>query len=603
MVSGAEVKERLKKLHEMLKKEEIDYYLIPTADFHNSEYVGDYFKVREHFSGFTGSNGTLIVSEKEDALWTDGRYFIQAASEIEGTGVKLMKMGEEGVPTTVEYLSDKMKDGETLGFDGRVVSCELGVRIEKALAGRNINIRYDKDIADSVWTDRPALPVSKVRVLPENICGFTAGEKIGQIREDMKKKNCGRYVLSKLDDIMWLLNIRGGDIECNPVALSYFVLTSDAAFLFIREREVTDALKDHLAKYSVTLRPYEEAGKFLAAYSRSGKTLFDGLDTSYSFYNTIKSRSEYVDAMNPTSIRKAVKNPTELENIRRVYIEDSATLTKFIFWLKKNAGKTPLTEYSAAMRLDGMRAKIKGFMDLSFPTISAYNANAAMMHYEATENDCADIKAEGMLLVDSGGQYLGGTTDVTRTIVLGKISDETKKHFTKVAIGMLNLANTHFLYGCSGRNVDIMAREPLWELGIDYKCGTGHGIGYILNVHEGPQNIRWHYNIDQPEATLEEGMIVSDEPGVYLEGKYGIRTENILEIKKGVKNGDGQFMHFDMLTYVPIDKDAIDVSVMEDKDIERLNAYHKAVYEKLHPFMTGEDEEMLKAATAPVSRS
>nr|MBP8715454.1 aminopeptidase P family N-terminal domain-containing protein [Lachnospiraceae bacterium] len=381
MASGAEVKERLKKLHEMLKKEEIDYYLIPTADFHNSEYVGDYFKVREHFSGFTGSNGTLIVSEKEDALWTDGRYFIQAASEIEGTGVKLMKMGEEGVPTTVEYLSDKMKDGETLGFDGRVVSCELGVRIEKALAGRNINIRYDKDIADSVWTDRPALPVSKVRVLPENICGFTAGEKIGQIREDMKKKNCGRYVLSKLDDIMWLLNIRGGDIECNPVALSYFVLTSDAAFLFIREREVTDALKDHLAKYSVTLRPYEEAGKFLAAYSGSGKTLFDGLDTSYSFYNTIKSRSEYVDAMNPTSIRKAVKNPTELENIRRVYIEDSATLTKFIFWLKKNAGKTPLTEYSAAMRLDGMRAKIKGFMDLSFPTISAYNANAAMMHY------------------------------------------------------------------------------------------------------------------------------------------------------------------------------------------------------------------------------
>jgi Xaa-Pro aminopeptidase len=419
----------------------------------------------------------------------------------------------------------------------------------------------------------------------------------------MKKKNCGRYVLSKLDDIMWLLNIRGGDIECNPVALSYFVLTSDAAFLFIREREVTDALKDHLAKYSVTLRPYEEAGKFLAAYSGSGKTLFDGLDTSYSFYNTIKSRSEYVDAMNPTSIRKAVKNPTELENIRRVYIEDSATLTKFIFWLKKNAGKTPLTEYSAAMRLDGMRAKIKGFMDLSFPTISAYNANAAMMHYEATENDCADIKAEGMLLVDSGGQYLGGTTDVTRTIVLGKISDETKKHFTKVAIGMLNLANTHFLYGCSGRNVDIMAREPLWELGIDYKCGTGHGIGYILNVHEGPQNIRWHYNIDQPEATLEEGMIVSDEPGVYLEGKYGIRTENILEIKKGIKNGDGQFMHFDMLTYVPIDKDAIDVSVMEDKDIERLNAYHKAVYEKLHPFMSGEDEEMLKAATAPVSRS
>ncbi len=597
------IRQRLEQLHKALKDEGIDYYLIPTADFHNSEYVDDYFKVREHFSGFTGSNGTMVVSEKEDALWTDGRYFIQAASEIEGTGITLMKMGEEGVPTVVEYLAGRMKDGETLGFDGRTVDSALGVRIEKALADRNVTIKYDRDIADTVWDDRPPMPSHKVRVLPEDICGMTAAEKIAEIRNDMKAKDCTKFVLSKLDDIMWLLNIRGEDVECNPVALSYFVLTMDAAFLFIRDSEVTDALKEHMSKYSVTIRPYEDARKFISEYKGSGRTLFDGLNTSYLFYKVIKKQSEYTDSMNPTELRKAVKNSVELENIRRVYIEDSAVLTKFIFWLKKNVGKQPMTEYSAAMHLDEMRSHIKGYLDLSFPTISAYNANAAMMHYEATENKCSEIKPEGMLLVDSGAQYLGGTTDVTRTIVLGRISDATRKHFTKVAIGMLNLANTHFLYGCTGRNVDIMAREPLWELGIDYKCGTGHGIGYILNVHEGPQNIRWKFNADQPEAVVEPGMIVSDEPGVYIEGQYGIRTENILEVVRGVKNGDGQFLHFAMLTYVPIDLDAIDTDSMEDRDIARLNAYHRDVYEKLIPFMDGEDAEMLRQATAPVKRN
>ena len=596
------IRQRLALLHEALKNAGIDYYLIPTADFHNSEYVGDYFKVREHFSGFTGSNGTLIASVKENALWTDGRYFIQAVSEIDGTGIRLMKMGEENVPTTVEYLAENMKDGETLGFDGRVVSSDLGVRIEKALEGKNITIKYDRDIADSVWSDRPQMASHKVMVLPEDICGRTVSEKITEIRSDMQKTGCTKFVLSKLDDIMWLLNIRGGDIECNPVALSHFVLTQDAASLFIQESEVTDELKEHLAKYSVTIRHYEDARKFLSEYSGSGRTLFDSLNTSYLFYKVIKRKSEYVSEMNPTELRKAVKNPVELENIRRVYIEDSATLTRFIFWLKRNAGKIPMTEYSAAMHLDEMRSHINGYIDLSFPTISAYNANAAMMHYEATKDKCSEIQPEGMLLVDSGAQYLGGTTDVTRTIVLGKISDETKKHFTKVAVGMLNLANTHFLYGCTGRNVDIMAREPLWELGMDYKCGTGHGIGYILNVHEGPQNIRWRFNSDQPEVVVEPGMIISDEPGVYLEGKYGIRTENILEVLKGVKNGDGQFLHFAMLTYVPVDLDAIDVRYMEDKDIERLNAYHRNVYEKLIPFMDGEDAEMLRKATAPVER-
>ncbi|MBQ6806503.1 MAG: aminopeptidase P family protein [Lachnospiraceae bacterium] len=601
------VKDRIELLRKKMTEENIDYYLIPTADYHNSEYVSDYFKVREYFSGFTGSNGSLVISQKEAGLWTDGRYFIQAEKELTGSDITLFRMMEEGVPTIQEYLEKQMKEGQTLGFDGKVINSAYGKKLEEVLKDNGITIRYEKDLAGSLWEERPDMPSNPVMVLSEDICGQTVGDKLVKVREVMQKEKCEAHLLSKLDDLMWLLNIRGGDVACNPVALSYVFLTMDECFLFIQEKAISEELRAHAEKWSVTLKDYNDIEVFLQNFygEEQGNVynkgvLLDDKNVNYTLYRIIKDRVEIVIGENPSELMKAKKNPIELSKMQEVYLKDSAVLTKFIYWLKKNVGKMPITEYSAAMYLDDLRRKIDGFLDLSFPTISGYKENAAMMHYEATAESYKELKPEGMLLVDSGGQYLGGTTDVTRTIVLGEISEEVKKHFTAVAVGMLNLSNARFLHGCTGRNLDILARQPLWDMGIDYKCGTGHGIGYILNVHEGPQNIRWRYTEGAKEAVLEDGMVMSNEPGVYIEGSHGIRTENIIVVRNGEKNGDGQFLYFDTLTYVPIDLEAIDVRYMQPKDIVRLNEYHKAVYEKISPYLEEEEQEWLADATRPL---
>lgn len=590
---------RIKALREVMTENGIDFYMVPTADFHNSEYVDDYFKVREYLCGFTGSNGTLIIGKDEAGLWTDGRYFIQAQKELEGTGVTLFRMLEEGVPTKEEYLAEKMTEGQVLAFDGRVVDAAYGKRLEKALEKKNILIKYDKDLADEVWMDRPALPSHPVMVLDESICGKTAGEKLLKVRNKMDKLGSNAHLLSKLDDLMWLFNIRGRDVECNPVALSYAYITKEECHYFIQNNEVTQALQEHASKYGICLHEYSDIVAFLKEKDMQGKVLCDLGNTSYALYKTLAAKTEVIGADNPTELLKAVKNEVELANMEQVYLKDSAALCKFIYWVKKNIGKVPMTEYSAAMHLDKLRSEIDGYLDLSFPTISAYKENAAMMHYEAAEGSCSALRPEGLYLVDSGGQYLGGTTDVTRTIALGSVSDLEKEHFTAVAMGLLRLSAAKFLYGCTGRNLDILARAPMWERGIDYKCGTGHGVGYILNVHEGPQSIRWRFN-GMKEAVIEAGMDVTNEPGVYIEGSHGIRTENVLVARNGEKNGDGQFMYFDTLTFVPIDLDAIEPSVMEPKDRELLNAYHSQVREKILPFLTKEEAEWLKEATKEI---
>lgn len=591
------VKQRVEELKKALKQEGIDFYIVPTADFHNSEYVNSYFKVREFLSGFTGSNGTLVISEKEAGLWTDGRYFVQAERELAGSGIILYRMAEEGVPTIQEYLEKNVSEGQTIGFDGRVIDASFGKELEKIFEGRNVKLAYDKDIVDALWSDRPAMPVSALWVVPEKICGETVAEKLAKVREKMAKEKVQHLLISKLDDIMWLYNVRANDVDCNPVALSYTFISMNEAILFIQKKAVTDEAAEFFRKNDIICKDYSEIVSFLESCELKGKVWCAEGDINYLLYKLITKRSEIVGKDNPTELLKAVKNPVELENIRKYYLLDSVALTKFLFWMKKNVGKVPMDEYSVAQKLDGMRAEIEDFIELSFDTISAYGPNAAMMHYEATENDKAEIKPEGFYLVDSGGQYMGATTDVTRTIAVGPVTDEMKKHFSKTVCGMLRLADTKFLYGCTGRNIDIMARQPLWECYIDYKCGTGHGIGYILNVHEGPQNVRWKFNSNITETVLESGMIVSDEPGVYIEGSHGIRIENILEIVNEVKNGDGQFMGFRHLTYVPIDLDAIDTAYMEPSDIQRLNDYHALVYQKLEPYFDGEEKKALREAT------
>lgn len=595
--------DRIKLLQETLKNEHIDYYMIPTSDFHNSEYVCGYFKVREYFSGFTGSNGTLVVSENHAGLWTDGRYFVQAQKELEGSGIELFCMHEKGVLSIKEYLEQNMKDGEVLGFDGRVVTASYALNLEKALSNKNIEFKYDRDIAGSLWEKRPAIPANSIMILPEDICGQGVEEKLAQIRKEMEKHQCSAHLLTKLDDLMWLFNIRGKDIECNPVAFSYGYITMTDAYLFVQKQAVSDELRQYADECKVTLKCYEEIEEFLETVTVHGRILMDDKSVNCRLYGIIKDRAKVINAPNPSEKLKAIKNPVELEHMEKVYLKDSVAVTRFIYWLKKNIGKIPLNEYSASMHMDELRREIDGFLDLSFPTIGAYKENAAMMHYEATEAVNKELKPEGMFLVDSGGQYMGGTTDVTRTIVLGEISETIKRHFTAVAVGMLRLSDAEFLYGCTGRNLDILARGPVWDMGIDYKCGTGHGIGYILNVHEGPQNIRWRYAEDVKEAVIEEGMIMSNEPGVYKEGSHGIRTENVIAAKNSEKNDDGQFMHFDTLTYVPVDLDGIDISVMQPKDVERLNDYHKKVYDKVSPYLDDEEREWLREATRMIGTS
>ena len=590
---------RIAALKAAMLREGISAVMVPTSDYHNSEYVDAYFKCREYLSGFTGSNGTLVVTADKAGLWTDGRYFIQAENELKGSGISLYKMGEPGVPKILEFLKSEMKENDVLAFDGRVVPAKQGIAFENEFKGLKVTISYEKDLPGMIWNDRPRLPQNSVFYLPQELSGESAESKIKKIRDALKTANSDAWVCSKLDDIMWLLNIRGGDVECNPVALSYVYLTKDELFLFVQKEELQPEVCDYLTSIGVSLREYAEINNHILA-SNAKTTMLDLNNINLTLYKLVLKGSKVVDRANPTEALKSIKNETELTNIRDAYLKDSVALTRFIFWLKKNVGTVPMDEMSVAARLDEFRRNIPGFIDLSFPTISAYADNAAIVHYEANDETNKTIKADGMYLVDSGGQYMGGTTDVTRTIVLGKISDIMKRHFTLVCQGMLRLADAIFLEGCTGRNIDILARNALWREFLDYKHGTGHGIGYILNVHEGPQNIRYRYIDKTTEALLKPGMIVSDEPGLYITGEYGIRTENILEVINIQENEYGKFYGFKHLTYVPIDLDGIDSTLLDDKDRELLNDYHKAVYDKLVDFMESEEE---KGWLAEVTRS
>ena len=594
------IQERLNSLRDAMQNAGVDFYLIPTADYHNSEYVSDFFKVREYFCGFTGSNGTLVVWRDGVGLWTDGRYFIQAEKELEGTGVELFRMMNEGVPTIEEFLKEKMQNGQTLGFDGMVVSTGIGLGLEKAQKEKGIKFLYDNDIAGSLCRERPSLPAGEVRVLPEEITGLSYKEKLAQVMEKAEQCGAEAFFLSKLDDLMWLFNIRGCDVECNPVALAYGYFTKEESVLFVQNKALNLEVKSYLSANNIVIKEYADVAEHLRALPEGNKVLVDKRYTSYALYKCLTEKQELVEKNNPTELLKSVKNPVELQNMEKIYIKDSVAVTRFIYWLKQNIGKVEITEISAADKLEEFRREIPEFLDLSFPTISAYKENAAMMHYDPSPEKPVVLQAEGLLLVDSGGQYLGGTTDITRTIVLGPVSDEIKKHYTLTAAGMLELTNARWIYGCTGRNLDILARRPLWNIDIDYQCGTGHGVGYILNVHEGPQNLRWRFAPGMQEAVLEAGMDVTNEPGVYIAGSHGIRIENVMVAKNAEKNEYGQFMYFDTLTYAPIDLEAIDVRYLTTEQKNYLNEYHEEVYKRVAPWLSLEEQVWLKEVTRKI---
>ena len=595
------IQERLKALRAEMEKRGITVYVVPTADFHESEYVGDHFKARKFITGFTGSAGTAVITLDEAGLWTDGRYFVQAENQLKDSTVTLYRMGEEGVPTVDEFVKDRLKEGGGLGFDGRVVNGTWGGKLEKIAAEKKVSMHVTEDLIDLIWEDRPALSKQPLFILEEKYSGKSTADKIADLRKAMKENGADVHILTSLYDIAWLLNIRGNDIDYVPVVLSYLVLNETECIWFLQEEVVDDKIRAYLEENHITTKPYDAIYDYVPEIPADAVVLMNRGTVNYRIVNSLDKAIKVVDKPNPTELMKAVKNKTEVDNTRAAHVKDGVAFTKFMYWLKTNIGKIPMTEISASDYLEARRREQDNFIELSFNTICAYGANAAMMHYAATPESDAELKPEGFLLVDSGGHYFEGTTDITRTMALGPITDEMRLHFTTVCRSNMNLAHAKFLYGCTGLNLDILSRGPLWEMGIDYKCGTGHGVGYVLNVHEGPNGFRWRVVPERHDnGVLEEGMITTDEPGVYLEGKYGIRTENELVCRKAEKNEYGQFMEFENITYAPIDLDAIDPDLLSAREKKMLNDYHKMVYDTISPYMTAEENEWLKRYTRAI---
>ena len=595
------INERIESLRREMEKRHMDIYMVPTADFHESEYVGEYFKARRFITGFTGSAGVAVITKTESGLWTDGRYFIQAANQLKNSEVKLYKMGVEGVPTVEEFIEEKLPENGCLGFDGRVVNTAQGQKLESIVKDKNGTMKVEEDLIDFIWEDRPSLSKEPAWLLDERYAGESVISKMTRVREEMKKAGADTHVLTSLDDIAWLFNIRGNDATHFPIVLSFVILTLKDAEFFVNEEVLSEEIRKTFAEYGVTIRKYEEIYDAVKAFSANSHVWIDCNKVNYRIKNSIPEGVEIINRSNPTLLMKAVKNKTEIENIRKAHVKDGVAFTKYMYWLKTNVGKIPMTEITTSDYLEDRSTEQENFLDLSFDTISAYQANGAMMHYSATKESCAELKPEGFLLVDSGAHYLEGSTDITRTMALGPITEKQKEYFTIVLRSNLNLAAAKFLYGCSGLNLDILSRGPLWDLGLDYRCGTGHGIGYLLNVHEAPNGFRWKHVPERNDgAVLEAGMVTTDEPGVYLEGEFGIRTENELICVEDEKNEYGQFMSFETVTYAPIDLDAVDPEAMTKKERKLLNDYHKMVYEKISPYLEEEEKEWLKKYTREI---
>ena len=592
------IAKRLQALREEMAKRKIAIYIVPTADFHESEYVGAHFTARKYITGFTGSAGIAIITMKEAGLWTDARYFVQAEAQLAGTEIVLYKMGEEGVPTTDEYIEKTLQEGEILGFDGRVINSTWGKKLEAIVSAKNGKLAVDEDLVDLIWADRPALSKGAVRILDFAYTGKTTTDKIADVRKVMEEKNADVHLLTSLYDIAWLLNVRGSDIKYVPVVLSYLALTKDECIWFVQEEVLTEEVSSYLKENNITTQPYDSFYVYVKEITDGTTVLMNQSVVNYRICNSISEKVQILDEANPSTLMKAQKNETELQNTRSAHLKDAVAMCKFMYWLKTNVGKLPMTEISASDYLENLRKQQEGCFDLSFDTICGYAAHGAIVHYSATKESDVEIKPEGFLLVDSGGQYLEGTTDITRTFAMGELTEEMKANFTRVLRSNLHLANAKFLYGCSGINLDVLARQPLWEANLDYKHGTGHGVGHVLNVHEGPNGFHWGRK--GYAATLEEGMITTDEPGIYIEGAYGIRLENELICCKGEKNEYGQFMYFEPITYVPFDLDAIAVEQMNETEKKYLNEYHKMVYEKVAPFLTEEEAEWLGDYTRKV---
>ena len=590
------MREELCCLRERMQEESVDAYLIMTDDFHGSEYVGDYFKSREYISGFTGSAGTLLVRKDCAGLWTDGRYFLQAETQLAGSGITLFRSGQPGVPDLEDYLAEQLADGQTLGFDGRCVMAGYARKLRERLEQKGVRIRNDLDLVGDVWPDRPALSKEPVWQLAERYAGIGVKDKLAEVRQILHKKKADWFLLASLEDICWLLNVRGNDVACTPVVLSYLMMSRDQVFWYV-QREAEPVQAD-LQEAGVVLREYGQIYEDVSRLPGGVRLLCDENHVNDALISRIAPDVVVVDGENPTLLLKAVKNPVEIANEKAAHIKDGIAVTRFIYWLKTRVGREEITEISAASRLEMFRREQEDYLEPSFYPILAYGPHGAIVHYSADETSDVPLEPEGFLLADTGGHYMEGTTDITRTIALGPLTEEQKEMYTTVLKAHIRLADAVFLQGAAGVSLDVLARTPLWERGLDYNHGTGHGVGYLLSVHEGPNSFRFRPSaVRGGDHVMKEGMITSDEPGIYLEGKFGVRLENLLVCAARQTNSYGTFLGFEPLTMVPFDRDAILWDTLSEKELRWLAAYHQKVYESLAPHLSEEERQWLRETT------
>ena len=611
VTSNHSVPDRLAALRELMRAKAIDACIVPTGDPHMSEYTSDHYKTREFITGFTGSAGTAVITMNDAGLWTDSRYFLQAADQLAGSGITLYKHGLPDTVKTHTYLMQKLQPGSTICVDGRLVSSAWADKLRKDTSSGSFNLRTDLDLVGEIWSDRPAAEFNTVFEYPIQYAGVSRTEKFKIIREDMAKAGADALVLSQLSDIAWFMNLRGSDVMCNPVFFSFVILTKDSVKLYADADAFAPELAELLRCDGIDLLPYDSFYDDLKTIG--GPVLLDRETCSELILRSLPKDIEVINDYSPVMKRKAVKNPTEMAGIHAAHLKDGVAMCKFLYWLKTAAAKAAetqlemgisemdITEISAAEKLHGFRAEQDLFMGDSFEAIVGYGPHAAIVHYSATPESDAALRPHGMVLIDSGGQYLDGTTDITRTIVLGPLRDEEKTLFTAVLRGHINLAKARFPDGLSGANLDYLAHEPLWQMGLDYRHSTGHGVGHYLNVHEDPNEIYWdERDLIPPMPPFEVGMLTSDEPGYYEDGEFGIRHESLLLTVAAEETEYGKFLEFEEVSLVPFDLEGIDTAQMQPDEIEYLNAYHEMVYTKIAPHLNEEERAWLRSATASI---
>lgn len=592
-----EVKERVEKLRKLMKEKGIRAYVIPTADFHQSESVGAYFKSREFLTGFDGSAGTAVITENKAGLWTDGRYFLQAEKQLQNTGIVLRRMGQENVPTILEYLQGVLEAGDVVGVDGRVLSFQEGREYEEILTAKGGRLAYEEDLVGMIWEERPKLPDEQAFALDISHAGESREDKLSKIREEMTQKGANVHLLTALDDICWTLNMRGNDVEYAPVVLSYGLITMREMKLYVDAKKIPVKLKGELEKAGVILKSYSDIYEDLKKLSEDDAILLDPEKVNYMLCRCIPEKTKRIFDLNPSAEYKMIKNATEICNIRKAQIKDSVAHVRFMKWLKECVRTKEVTELEAAEVLEKFRREMDGYRGSSFATISAWGEHGAIVHYGADTKSNAVLGTGSFFLMDAGAHFWEGTTDITRTYALGNVSRQKKEHFTMTVIANLSLANARFLEGSTGTMLDVLARRVFWEKKMDYRHGTGHGIGYFLYVHEGPVSIGHSGKAGYP---LKAGMLLTDEPGVYVEGSHGVRLENDLLVCEGEKNEYGQFLYFEPLTWVPFDKDGMEPALMAEEEKRQLNCYHAEVYRRLAPYLTEEERAFLEQYTAPI---